>query len=74
MALTADASCTEGGTRAQRDKGVGLLGQEEHQQRGKHKANNETDAHNLDSTKPADVEPEVEVGGFDMNYPRCSCC
>ena len=28
---------------------------------------NATDAHNLDSTKPANVEPEVEIGGFDMS-------
>ena len=36
--------------------------------KGKHKANNATDAHNLDSTKPANVEPEVEIGGFDMSF------
>ena len=29
---------------------------------------NTTDAHNLDSTKPANSEPEVEIGGFDMGY------
>ena len=35
----------------------------------KHKSNN-ADAHNLnlDSTKPANVEPEVEIGGFDMSF------
>ena len=36
--------------------------------KGKHKAKNATDAHNLDSTKPADVEPVVEVCECDMNY------
>ena len=35
--------------------------------KGKHKAKNATDAHNLDSTKPADVEPVVEVCECDMN-------
>ena len=36
----------------------------------KHKSKNATDAHNLDSTKPANVEPEVEVeiGEFEMDY------
>ena len=34
--------------------------------KGKHKSKNATDAHNLDSTKPANIEPEVEIGGFDM--------
>ena len=33
----------------------------------KHEAKNATDAHNLDSSKPADVEAEVEVGGCGMN-------
>ena len=36
--------------------------------KGKHKSKNATDAHNLDSTKPATVEPEVEIGGFDMSF------
>ena len=36
--------------------------------KGKHKTKNATDAHNLDSTKPANSEPEVEIGGFDMSY------
>ena len=35
---------------------------------GKHKAKNATDAHSLDSTKPANDEPEVEIGGFNMCY------
>ena len=30
--------------------------------KGKHISKNSTDAHNLDSTKPANVEPEVEIG------------
>ena len=34
----------------------------------KNKEKTITDAHNLDSTKPAHNEPEVEVGGFDMSY------
>ena len=29
---------------------------------------NTTDAHNLESTKPVNNEPEVEVGVFDMCY------
>ena len=48
-----------------------LLEQEEHQQRRferKAQSKNATDAHNLDSTKPANVEPEVEIGGFDMSF------
>ena len=36
--------------------------------KGKHKSKNATDAHNLDSTKPANVEQEVEIGGFDMSF------
>ena len=36
--------------------------------KGKHKPKNATDAHNLDSTKSANVEPEVEIGGFNMCY------
>ena len=36
--------------------------------KGKHKSNNATDAHNLDWTKPANVEPEVEIGGVDMIF------
>ena len=36
--------------------------------KGKHKSKNAIDAHNLDSTKPANVEPEVEIGGFDMIF------
>ena len=36
--------------------------------KGKYKSKNATDAHNLDSTKPANVEPDVEIGGFDMGY------
>ena len=36
--------------------------------KGKHKSKNATDAHNLDSTKPGNVEPEVEIGEFDMGY------
>ena len=35
--------------------------------KGMHKSKNAMDAHNLDSTKPASVEPEVEIGGFDMS-------
>ena len=35
--------------------------------KGKYKSKNATDAHNLDSTKPANGEPEVEIGGFDMS-------
>ena len=34
--------------------------------KGKHKSKNATDAHNLGSTKPANVEPEVEIGEFEM--------
>ena len=33
---------------------------------GKHESKNATDAHNLDSTKPANVEPDVEIGEFEM--------
>ena len=36
--------------------------------KGKHRTKNATDAHNLDSTKPANAEPEVETGGFDMSF------
>ena len=36
--------------------------------KGKHKSNKATDAHNHDATKPANVEPEVEIGGFGMSY------
>ena len=36
--------------------------------KGKHKPKNATDAHNFDSTKSANVEPEVEIGGFNMCY------
>ena len=36
--------------------------------KGKHKSKNATGAHNLDSTKPANVEPEVEIGGLDMIF------
>ena len=36
--------------------------------KGKHKFKNASDAHNLDSTKPANVEPEVEISGIDMDY------
>ena len=36
--------------------------------KGKHTTKNASDAHNLDSTKPANVEPEVEIGGFDISY------
>ena len=46
-----------------------LLEQEGQQQRwfeGKHKPKHATDAHNFDSTKSANVEPEVEIGGFNM--------
>ena len=35
--------------------------------KGKHKSKN-ADAHNLDSTRPANVEPVVEVGEFEMDY------
>ena len=38
---------------------------------GKHKSKNATDAHNLDSTKQANVEPEVEIGGFDIGFLGC---
>ena len=37
-------------------------------QKGKGKNKNTSDAHNLDSTTPANNEPEVEVGGFEMSY------
>ena len=40
--------------------------------KGKHKPKN-ADAHNLDS-KPSNVEPEVEIGGFNHFLPRSSCC
>ena len=36
--------------------------------KGKHKSKNATDAHNLDSTKPANVEPEVETDEFEMGF------
>ena len=36
--------------------------------KGKHKTKNATDARNLDSAKPANTEPEVEFGGFDLSY------
>ena len=36
--------------------------------KGKHKSKDATDAHNLDSTKPAHVQPVVEIGEFDMGY------
>ena len=36
--------------------------------KGKHNSKNATDAYNLDSTKPANVEPEVEIGRFDMSF------
>ena len=36
--------------------------------KGKHKSKNATDAHNLDSTKPANVEPEVEICEFEMGF------
>ena len=36
--------------------------------KGKHRTKNATDAHNLDSTKPANAEPKVEIGGFDMIF------
>ena len=36
--------------------------------KGKHEPKNAKDAHNLDSTKPSNVEPEVEIGGFIMCY------
>ena len=36
--------------------------------KGKHKSRNATDAHNIDSTKPANAEPEVEVGEFEMGF------
>ena len=36
--------------------------------KGKHKSKNATDAHNLVSTKSANVEPEVEIGSFDISY------
>ena len=35
--------------------------------KGKHKPKN-ADAHNLDSTKPANSEPEVEIDEFSMTY------
>ena len=34
--------------------------------KGKHKSKKATDAHNIDSTKPANVEPEVQTGEFEM--------
>ena len=36
--------------------------------KGKHKSKNATDAHNLHSTKPANVEPGVEIGEFEMSF------
>ena len=49
----------------------GLLEQEGPDQlrwfEGEDKQNNETDAHNLDSAKPAKVEAEVHIGGFDLS-------
>ena len=36
--------------------------------KGKHQPKSATDVHNLDSTKPSNVEPEVEIGGFNMCY------
>ena len=36
--------------------------------KGKHKSKNAKDAHNLDSTKPANAEPEVEIGEIDMGF------
>ena len=36
--------------------------------KGKHKAKNATDAHDLGLTKPANVGPRVEIGGLDMCY------
>ena len=36
--------------------------------KGMNKNRNTTDAHNLDLTKPANSEPKVEVGGWDMSY------
>ena len=35
--------------------------------KGKHKSKNAAGAHNLDSTKPANSEPEVEIGEFEMD-------
>ena len=35
---------------------------------GKHKSKTATDGHNLDSAKPANVEPEVEIGVSDKGY------
>ena len=35
--------------------------------KGKNKNKNTMDAHNLDSTRPANNEPEMELGGFDMS-------
>ena len=34
----------------------------------KHNSKNAADAHNLDSTKPANVGPEVEIGEFEIDY------
>ena len=36
--------------------------------KGKHKSKNATDAHNLDSTKPTNGEPEVDIGEFEMGF------
>ena len=36
--------------------------------KGTNKNKNTTDAHNLDSMKPANSEPEVEIGGLDMSF------
>ena len=36
--------------------------------RGKHNSKNATDVYNLDSTKPSNVEPEVEIGGFNTSF------
>ena len=36
--------------------------------KGKHKSKSATDAHGLDWTKPANVEPKVEIGDFEMGY------
>ena len=41
---------------------------------GKNKHKSATDAHNLDSTKPAYTGQEVEIGGFRMSCFQCRCC
>ena len=41
--------------------------------KGKHQPKSATDAHNLDSTKPSNVEPEVEIRWIQHVLLACSC-